>query len=356
MPPKYITIAADLRNKIASGSFSELDVLPTESAICQKYQVSRQTARQALSVLVKEGLIERRQGSGSRILKNAKTAGDSRRTTVAVVTTYISDYIFPSILREAEKVFSENNCTPLLFSTQNQVDNERKILTDLLAVPVDGILVEGSKSALPNPNLDLYRKFISSDVPLVFMHSNYASLARVPTVLDDNAAGGRMLVEYLYAKGHRRIAGVFKSDDIQGLLRYEGYTAALRDLGLSISDKNVFWYDTAMKKRLLKNGEGLDRAFQAISGCSAVVCYNDEIANHLESDLIRRGVKIPEELAIVSFDNSHYSEFAAIRITSLSHGKQNVGNLSAELLLRLMHGEEGTSVTVPWTLVEKESS
>jgi GntR family transcriptional regulator of arabinose operon len=45
--------------------------------------------------------------------------------TVAVVTTYISDYIFPSILREVESVLALNDCSPLLFSTQNRVDNER---------------------------------------------------------------------------------------------------------------------------------------------------------------------------------------------------------------------------------------
>ncbi|RAZ11951.1 GntR family transcriptional regulator, partial [Klebsiella oxytoca] len=70
-----------------------------------------------------------------------------------------SDYIFPSILRGMETVLSANSSAPLLFATQNQLSVERKILQTLLTMKeLDGVLVEGTKTALPNPNLDLYQK------------------------------------------------------------------------------------------------------------------------------------------------------------------------------------------------------
>ena len=59
---------------------------------------------------------------------------------------------------------------------------------------------------------------------------------------------------------------------------------------------------------------------------------------------------------MVSFDNSQYSELAPVRITSLSHGAQNLGELAADLMLRQLRGETCQSVVVPWVLAEKESS
>ena len=355
MPPKYQLIADELRIHIEAGKYSGKDTLPTEFAIAEEYQVSRQTVRQALAVLVRDGIIEKRQGSGSRIVRRAPSQEGSQHSTVAVVTTYISDYIFPSILREVEKTLSQHNCTPSLFSTQNQVDSERKILKNLLSMPISGVLVEGSKTALPNPNLDLYRKLLDKGLPLVFMHGGYADLPGALTVFDDNRSGGRQLVEYLYHKGHREIAGIFKSDDLQGLQRYAGYIDALRDLGLPMNDRHIFWYNTDAKERLLSGGP-MDLLGPVLEGCTAVVCYNDEIANRLVSHLIKRGVRVPEDMAVVSFDNSQYSELSPVRITSLSHGKYNVGQMAAELLIRMMDGEPCRSETAPWTLIEKDSS
>lgn len=356
MPPKYQVIAEELRIHIQAGKYVNAQSLPTEFAIAEEYRVSRQTVRQALSLLEKDGLIEKRQGSGSYIRRNARRedAMPANRS-IAVITTYISDYIFPSILREVETVLSRNNCTPSLFATQNQVYNERKILSALLDSPVDGILVEGTKSALPNPNLDLYRQLLDNGIPLVFMNGNYADLRGALSVLDDNYGGGKMLVEYLHQKGHRNIAGIFKSDDIQGHQRYAGYADALRDLGLPMEDQHLFWYNTGNKEQLLSGNfpETLD---QVLSSCTAVVCYNDEIASRLVAYLLRKGIQIPEALAVVSFDNSQYSDLAPRRITSLSHGENNVGRLASELLIRLMQGESCHSELAPWVLMEKESS
>lgn len=354
MATKYQMVADVLRSEISAGAYPEM-MLPTEQVLCQRFQVSRQTVRQALSVLVREGLIIRRQGSGSRICEAADPTHMPHRS-IAVVTTYISDYIFPSILREVETVLSNHNSAPLLFATQNQVANERKILQTLLAMPqLDGLLIEGTKTGLPNPNMDLYNRLNERHIPLVFMNGNYPQLTENLSVLDDNYNGGRMLVDYLYGKGHREIAGIFKNDDIQGPQRYAGYVDALRDLGLPMDDRRIYWYNTESKSRLLSDNM-LDLLGPYLAGCSAVVCYNDEVASRLVSESIRRGRRIPGDLAVVSFDNSQYSELSLPRITSLSHGEYNVGRMAAELLFRVLQGESCTSEYAPWTLMEKESS
>lgn len=357
MAAKYQIVADSLRAHIQTGKYAGAAALPTEFSIAAEYQVSRQTVRQALSLLSKEGLIATRQGSGSRILRQTHDAGIQRRS-IAIISTYISDYIFPGILREMENVLSHHDCTPSLFATQNQVSNERRILQQLLTQPVDGILAETTKSALPNPNLDLYQQLMDRGVPLVFIHGYYGNLPGAHFVMDANADGGRLLACYLADRGYTRIGGIFKSDDIQGHGRYAGYTAGLQEKGLPLKDRYVFWYNTETKASLLSGGDASIRAFldQALEEVDAFICYNDEIANSLLLQLQRRGLRVPEDAAVVSFDNSYYSQLSPVPITSLSHGEENAGRTAAQTLLRQMAGEYCQSVQLPWVLVERESS
>ena len=95
MSPKYQLVADALRADILEGRYPK--TLPTEQALCAQFQVRRQTVRQALSLLESERLIDRKQGSGSHV-RQQKEPVPGRRMSIAVVTTYISDYIFPSIL------------------------------------------------------------------------------------------------------------------------------------------------------------------------------------------------------------------------------------------------------------------
>lgn len=357
MPTKYQVVADALRAHIQAGKYANATILPPEFDIAREYQVSRQTVRQALALLVRDGLIETRRGSGSHILRAAPAAPACRRS-IAVVVSYISDYIFPATLREMEDVLSRQECTSSIYATQNQVSNERRILSRLLDQPVDGIIVEATKSALPNPNLDLYQQIMARDIPLVFVHGYYADLPESHFVLDANYDGGLILARHLADQGRTRIGGIFKSDDIQGHGRYAGYAAGLRERGLELRDRDVFWFDTSTKETLLSGDNAPIRAFldAALGETDAFVCYNDEMAIFFEQQLQSRGLRVPEDVALTSFDNSNYSRLAPVPITSLSHGGENTGRTAAQMLLRLLRGEYCQSVQVPWELVVRESS
>ncbi len=345
---KYQSISSTIRDEIKNGQFAAGAMLPTEEQLADRFSASRQTIRQALSVLVHEGLITKQRGSGSRVRQQPE---HPRSGNIAVIATYISDYIFPGILREAESVLAANKCTAILAATRNSVYNERNILTDFLSKPIDGILVEGTKTALPNPNLDLYAKFMEHHIPIVFFNGYYASLDGTISVYADNYGGGYQLVQYLLEKGHETIAGIFKSDDIQGHQRYSGYITALRDAGKMISDSAVFWYTTESRDRIFTH-----EMAAKLAECSAVVCYNDEIAFRLIPLLRSAGLRIPQDIAVVSFDNSTLSEISPVKITSLSYGEQNIGHVSAEKLMRLIAGEPAETETLRWTLIERDSS
>ena len=354
MPSKYIQIAAKLRSQIHEGTYRNTGKLPTEMELADFYHANRQTVRRALAVLAEEGLIERRQGSGS-YLRNAASGRDN---SVAILTTSINDYIFPAILQDAQGVFDRNGYSTMLFCTHNQVNMEREILKNILSGSVCGLLVEGTKTALPNPNLDLYRQLDEIGVPIVFLHGSYAALPNAVCISDDNFHGGYLLTDYLIKKGHTKIAGIFKSDDVQGHDRYFGFLSAFRDAGFPLPDSQVLWYTTEEKEQLLHRG-GLakmaDFVEQTLENATAVVCYNDEIAFSLIGMLRDRKIRVPDDLAVVSFDNSSYSEFCSVRITSLAHGSKHIGRIAAERLVSMLHSEPASSESVPWTLVEKES-
>ena len=350
---KYLRLAAELQAAISEGTFA--DKLPTEQTLCDAYQVSRQTVRQALEHLVELGLVEKRQGSGTRVVRR-RSFGTDR---IAVVTSYIDDYIFPSVLQDIQRVLVRHNYSTLLFATNNMIGREREILQELLRQPLGGLIVEGSKTALPNPNLDLYEKLDRAGLPIVFLHGCCRELDKAVCVSDDNFGGGYLATRHLITRGHTRIAGIFKSDDIQGHQRYLGYLSAIRDAGLPLTDNRILWYTTEERRFFLDYGHNdlLEHFLQFyLRDCTAVVCYNDEIADRLIRLLLSKSRRVPEDVAVVGFDNSYYSNLCPVPITSLTHDTQKMGGLAAQLLLDQMAGKTVQSSSISWKLVQKASS
>ena len=122
---KFRVIANDLKELLESGQYEVGDRFFSENLLCRKYGVSRQTVRKALSLLEDEGMIERIRGSGTYV-KQVHVVNEKKRSmNIAVIVTYLSDYIFPVILKEMEKVSPEGYFGSL-FSLGNSVTRERE--------------------------------------------------------------------------------------------------------------------------------------------------------------------------------------------------------------------------------------
>ncbi len=350
---KYVQLFDKLKEDILQGVYQDGQRLPGENEMADGFGISRQTVRQALALLEQEGYIQRRQGSGTYV---HKVEPKRRRTwTVGVIATYISEYIFPSILRGIEGELSEQGFFPMLSATANRVDNERRILEEYMDKQIDGLIVEGTKSALPNPNLPLYEKLREMGIPVVFFNGYYPALRDCVSVTMNDRQGGFDAVEYLVAKGHRNIGGIFKNDDMQGLGRYDGYARALLKNGLTFQDQWVTWFNSESRENLLTDEYGVTRLLEKLSQCTAVVCYNDEVAVKLERVFATHGIKVPEDKAIISFDNSPLGELAAAGLTSFDHLKESLGASAARKLISMMDGREEQSLVLDWNLVERVS-
>lgn len=333
------------------GVYKNGERIPGENELAQKYQMSRQTVRQSLSLLEQKGLIERRQGSGTYVTQNLQRK--KKTWNVGVIATYISEYIFPSILRGMENELSRSGFSPILSATKNRMDSERRILEEFLRKNVDGLIVEGTKSALPNPNIGLYEEFKKAGIPVVFFNSYYPVMHDCVYVVMDDKIGGYDTVEYLTKKGHRNIGGIFKSDDLQGVDRYAGYLKAITKQELPMQDEWIHWFHSENRSYLL--ADEADRMIASWKDCTAVVCYNDEIAVKLINALVAKGIRVPQDMAVISFDNSLFSEVSQVRITSLDHPKELLGAAAARKLLSMIGGRQEKSLVMDWQISVKDS-
>lgn len=356
MAIKYKWLSGRLKELISKDIEKGINKLPTEKELCQRYKVSRQTVRQSLAMLEQEGIIEKRRGSGTYITGLYSAA---EKNVIGVLISSDSEYIYPRVLHDIHTTLVQNGFTERIFVTGSRTHTERTILEELLEEPPRGLIVEGCKSALPNPNLDLYRKLRKKGCHILFLHNYYPALEDSLYIKDDNLAGSAMLVEHLVRQGHTAIAGIFKIDEQQGIERFQGYTEAMRDARLPIPDEWIGWFDSHDLDRLQRFHDTtfLKKIVQeSLDSCTAVICYNDMISHFLIRELNLAGYHLPEDMALAAFDNTYLSSSATLALTTLAHKPHEMGTKAAQMMVNRLKGLLVTPQEVPWTLIPKEST
>lgn len=332
--PKYRLVLQHLLQQIQGGELRAGQRLDSENELSAAFGYSRQTIRQALNGLERMGLIARVRGSGTYVTAPPPAAGTGGKTmSVLVVTTYLDDYIFPSIIKGIEGILKENGYAMRLSISYSRTWDEADALRSALQAGVDGIILEPAKSALPPVNLPLYQEIARRAIPCVCINAGIPA-AHFPVVAPDDHAAGHLAASHLADHGHTRIAGIFKSDDLQGHLRYAGFCAAMRQRGIRVDESHILWYTT--EDQHLFSGPYHETVLQRLAGCTAVVCYNDAIAIALMALLKRGGAAVPQDCSLISFDNSDLAPLADAALTSINHPKALLGQTAAQHLLALM--------------------
>jgi Transcriptional regulators len=334
---KYEVIVDWIQELLDNHTLKAGEKIKSENELASIFHVSRQTVRHAISILESKGILERKRGSGTFIKEHEKCDLAKPRTMrVGIITTYVDEYIFPPIIQEMEKILSKAGYSIQIAFTHNSIEIERSILTNLLQnMEVDGIIAETTQSGLPSPNIDLYMLLKEKGIPIIFLNSYYEELDEPHVCMDDKLAG-KMATEYLMQCGHEKIAGIFKSDDGQGRLRYLGYTEALRAGDIKVKAERISWIDTEDMRGSLAD---FARVLKRIKGCTACVCYNDEVANKLVAICVEKGIKIPEELSIIGIDNSELAGLCEIPFASVENPIRELGRKAATSIMVLMEGK-----------------
>lgn len=329
---KYLVIVDWAKAQIKEKNLSSGDRFYSENELCDIHGVSRQTVRQALKMLENQDVIVRRRGSGTFV----KAAGGAHRTqsfNVGVISTYFSDYIFPSIVTGIELVLKQRNVTMQLSITQNQVSEESRALKAMLSQDIRGLIIEPSKSALPNPNIELYEQIKARGIPVVFFNAKYP-WSDFPCVAMDDVAAGRMVTDHLFELGHSKIAGIFSLDDIQGHERYKGFMQSFENHGVEDAEQSVLWYATNERKALFSRSK--ERVEDLLANATAVVCYNDSMAIKLLEFCRSAGINVPEDLSVVGIDDSKLSRVCEVPLTTIRHPHQELGECAAQKLLEMI--------------------
>ena len=331
--PKYQAVIDWVKQGIESGEMRTGDRLLSEKELSEKFGLSRQTIRHATGELENLKLITRMRGSGTYIGAAEPRIKRQKFMNVAVIVTYLDNYIFPPTLRGISDALRENGYTTQVSFTDDNVQKETEILEALLQNErIDGVIAEPTKAALPNPNIEFYQKLKEKNIPIIFFNAEYPELDFPCIRLDDEKIAERA-VRLLTEAGHKRIAGLFQMDDRQGILRYSGFMTGMKKAGLSVPEETVVWFDTIGMRHPAKL---LDYFFYRIKDCTAVVCYNDNVAVKIIKECDRRGIRVPEDLSIVGIDNADVAKNCTTPVTTFPHPKEELGRVAAEAMVRMI--------------------
>jgi GntR family transcriptional regulator of arabinose operon len=328
---KYLFIKQEIKSWILSGKLKAHDQLKTEVELAQSFNISRQTVRKAIGELVNEGRLYRVQGKGTFVTNWVKSMPSDTRN-IGMITTYLFNYIFPNIINGVEEVLHKKEYGIFVSSTNNDFDKEREVLESFLSKPLQGLIIEPTLCALPNPNIDYYLTLEERGIPYVMTNANYPQIG-APTLRLNDEKGAFMAVEHLAGLGHRRIAGIFHCEILQGIRRMNGFINAMKYCGLSLKSQWVGSYNVIKKDEQIPVLIRTMFDLPASERPTAIVCFNDDLAVSMLDYFRSMGISIPDDLSIVSFDDSSLATATEVKLTTIAHPKEALGRAAAVMLL-----------------------
>lgn len=331
---KFRALANDLRQEISTGRWEPGAKLPTEKELMAQRELSLTTVRRALDELADDGLIVRRQGSGSYVSTELRPGAGAMRT-IGVLVPSTTEY-YPRVLAGVESALSGASARMVLACYHYDAVEEERDMAALLASGIDGLLAVPDLLSAPDTQKKIESLF-DLPVPVVMLERRDVE-ARVSDrseyVCTDHAGGAYDAVSHLRGLGHERVGLVCRYPNPTGIWVVRGYKAAVQDLALP-----TLPIDTAPVSEW-----SLERAEAALhllrkSGATAALVFGDREAAWIEAAARRAGVRIPEDLALVAYDDES-AAYADIPLTAVSPPKHELGRLAAETLLQRVDGND----------------
>jgi GntR family transcriptional regulator, arabinose operon transcriptional repressor len=327
--PKYFQLKEYLKKQMQQGEIAFEQQLPSENILAQQFKMSRHTVRQAFGDLENEGWIHREQGRGTFCVYQDKPGGQ----TIAVITTYISEYIFPTLIRGIEEVLSAAGYILVLANTSNDKSKEAQCLENLLNQDIAGLIIEPTKSSKENTSINYFKEFDKRQIPYILLHAVFPDLDPAYIMMDDKT-GGYLAAKYLLQLGHREIAGIFKIDDLQGIKRQAGFVEALAEYQLVAKPEFLGNYET---EQLFSYPYQFTRELlHRVSQPTAIVCYNDQIALKVMEAVRDEGLRIPDDISIIGYDDSSLAIASEVKLTTIKHPKAEMGRQTARFIIDMV--------------------
>ena len=250
--------------------------------------------------------------------------------TILVIVPDICDPFFSEIIRGIEVTAANHGYLVLIGDCAHQNQQEKTFIDLIITKQIDGMLLLGSR--LPfDASIEEQR-----NLPPMVMANEFAPELELPTVHIDNLTATFDAVNYLYEQGHKRI-GCIAGPEEMPLCHYrlQGYVQALRRCGIMVDPQYIARGDFTF--------EAGSRAMQQLLDLpqppTAVFCHSDVMALGALSQAKRQGLKVPEDLSIIGFDNIDLTQFCDPPLTTIAQPRYEIGREAMLLLLDQMQGQ-----------------
>ncbi len=277
----------------------------------------------------------------------AQSLVTQRTYTIGLVVTSISDPFIDRIVEGIEDLALSEGYSVFLSASHADPGREIAVVETFHRRRVDGLIVLASRVG------SLYAERLQDlGVPIVLIN-NQADGEYIYSVSADDPQGAMLAVQHLVDLGHERIGYVgchFRAHSNRR--RLEGYRRALSRAGIPYRSNLV------IHPRTFSDVENGRAALQPLleSGATAVFCYNDRTAIGLMVEARKQGLRLPEDLSIVGFDNIEASWYVSPPLTTVDQPRFRMGQEAMRMLLTLLAGGEVSDRSFPCDLIVREST
>lgn len=238
MIPKYILLREKINEEILQGTYPMASKLPTEVELARIYNVSRSTVRQALDLLVKDGIISKHWGSGNTVIGKSDS---SKKDTVMILLPDISSQRGSSLLSDISSTLLKQGFKVEHHQTSNEFSKERSYLQLMLDDMYAGLIIEPALSALPSMNVDLMQQLLRRKTPVIFLEATPIGIYNGKEISSDSYNLGYQTARSFINMGKKDLGGIFLLDNKSSVLTYSGFVDAIRDAGLAYHDNCFLW-------------------------------------------------------------------------------------------------------------------
>ncbi|MDD3520389.1 MAG: LacI family DNA-binding transcriptional regulator [Actinomycetota bacterium] len=256
-----------------------------------------------------------------------------RTHTIGIIIPNVSDYFFGSIVLAVENYFRKKNYDIILFNTSNDEDIEERAIKLAISKRVEGIIL-----ATISKNEKKISSLISNfGIPIVVV-DNKLNIKNIDQVLSDDVGGSYKLVEHLIKQhGYKNIACISGPlEESSSFEKLRGYKKAMEDNMLTVDDsliKVAYW-----KKS--KAFEATRELMENSHKPEAIYCMNANMLIGCLRYIIEKKIMIPEDLALVTFDDYDFVSVVYPPVTSLKRIDIEMGTIAAEILFKRIEGCE----------------